>query len=360
MLPKGAWLLLVVGITALAAVAAFQFVQPPTTASDSEPVRHVFVIIHENKDYNRTFGAASEAPYLGQTLPSEGLLLTQYWAVGYRSLVNYIAMVSGQPPNNETSENCRVFTEFVGAKMVDGIVHGDGCVYPREVPTIADQLEAAGRSWRLYAEDMALAEPRSCRHPTPGEPDPWYDPSPTDQYATRHVPFVYFHSVIEDRERCEKHVVDLEELRTDLARVETTPNLSIIIPDLCSDGHEWDCPDGRPGGYESIDAFMQEWVRLIRASPAYQEAGLVVATFDESETREGGVCCLDPAPHAGFGGGRIGTVLLAPCLEAGSEDATAYNHYGLLRTMEDLFDLPYLGFAHEARAIDLAGCASPD
>ena len=101
-------------------------------------------------------------------------------------------------------------------------------------------------------------------------------------YATRHDPFVYFHSII-DSPTCKTNVVGLDVLTTDLASAATTPNLSYITPNVCDDGHDAPCKDGRPGGLESADAFLATWVPKILASPAYKAGGMLVITFDEAE-----------------------------------------------------------------------------
>src|SRR3954466_529290 len=78
------------------------------------PVKHVFVIWLENKDYDKTFAAKDPpAPYLAKTLPAMGALLPEYHAIGHLSLDNYIAVVSGQGPNPQTQADCQIFSDFV-------------------------------------------------------------------------------------------------------------------------------------------------------------------------------------------------------------------------------------------------------
>ena len=47
----------------------------------------------------------------------------------------------------------------------------------------------------------------------------------------------------------------------------------------------------------------------------------------------------------GSGGGKTGTILLSPFIAPGTVTATAYNHYNALRSFEDEFGFPHLGFA---------------
>src|SRR2546421_5098281 len=75
------------------------------------PIKHVFVIVLENKGYAETFGPGSQAPYLSTQLTAQGQLLTQYYGIGHQSLDNYIAMVSGQAPNSETQSDCQIYTD---------------------------------------------------------------------------------------------------------------------------------------------------------------------------------------------------------------------------------------------------------
>jgi hypothetical protein len=337
----------------VAAVACMLAAATPASAA-LPPIKHVWIVVLENKDYAATFATDSKAPYLAKTLPSQGQLLTQYYATGHLSLDNYITMVSGQPPNPVTQSDCQTFQDFVGTVGPDGVAVGSGCVYPAEVKTIADQLEAKGLTWKGYMEDQANSptEPKTCRHPALNQQDHSQSAKKDDQYAARHNPFVYFHSII-DRPICDTNVLDLSALPADLASASTTPSYSFITPDLCSDGHDTPCIDGRPGGLVSINDFLSEWIPKITSSPAYADGGLVIVTFDEAED-DASDCCNQPmgpntpnngGPTPGNGGGRVGAVLLSPYIKAGSVNDTPYNHYSLLRSTEDMFGLGHLGYA---------------
>ena len=319
--------------------------------------RHVFVIVLENKGFDETFGSSSKAPYLSKELTSRGQLLRQYHAVAHLSHGNYIAMVSGQGPNIETQADCLLFSDFIGLPVLDlnGQAIGQGCVYPTIVDTLADQLEEQKLTWRAYMEDMGNGETgvaQQCRHPTLNQLDDTQRARVGDQYATRHNPFMYFHSIIDDRASCEAHVVPLDSLPDDLANDSVTANYVFITPNLCNDAHDAPCVDGSPGGLESADRFLRHWVPQILDAPAFQQSGLLAILFDEAETGDASACCNQPigpntplAGITGLGGGRTGAVLISPFIRGGSVNDTPYNHFSFLRSIEDLFGLPHLGYA---------------
>jgi hypothetical protein len=349
-------------LAAMLALVGLWFLLPGTAIAGRSlpPVQHVFVIVLENENADSTFGAQSTAPYLARTLVSQGQFLPNYYGVTHVSLGNYIALISGQGASSDTQVDCPVYRDFLpGTLRADGQALGQGCVYPKTVQTIADQLAARGETWRGYMEDMANSPsaPATCRHPAPDQFDPTLRARVGDQYATRHNPFVYFHSII-DSPACAQNDVPLTRLAADLAAPHRTPNYVFISPNLCHDGHDEPCVSGEPGGLASADRFLQEWVPRIMRSRAYHH-GLLVITFDEAEaggaSPDASACCDEQQfPNVannggptiqGRGGGRVGAVVLSPFVKAGSVNLTAYNHYSLLRSVEDLFDLRHLGYA---------------
>ena len=338
-------------------------------------VGHVFVIVLENRNFHDAY-VANANHYLGRDLQRKGTLLTQYYGIGHLSNDNYIAMLSGQAPNPMTQSDCQDYVDFQPSPAVldgNGQAVGTGCVYPPNVLTLADQLDAKHLSWRGYMEDMGKTpdrEPDRCGAPASsfgtGMQDGTQSATAADQYAARHNPFVYFHSVIDDNS-CTRNVLPLPHLGDDLKKVATTPAFSFITPDLCSDGHDQPCADGRPGGLKSVDAFLRTWVPRIMSSPAFAKDGLLVITSDESESQTSESCCGEVAgPNSpdpgiyptggGMGGGRVGSLVIGTCVRAGAKDSTPYNHYSLLRSLEDVFGITsggadgkgHLGFAGAA------------
>ncbi|HEV2982461.1 MAG TPA: alkaline phosphatase family protein [Solirubrobacteraceae bacterium] len=316
-------------------------------------IKHVFIITLQSPGYAATWGAGSAARYLNTQLRPRGELLSNYYAVAHPDLPNYIAMTSGQPPNADTAGNCPTFAQFPAGIKPDaaGRLEAPGCVYPLNVLTVADQLTSSGRQWRAYVEDLANGPKpvQSCRHPNSGQPDETQRERPGDGYATRHNPFVYFDSLL-DLGDCTSDDLPLTSLPAALASTASTPNYAFIAPNLCHDGSEVVCADGAPGGLAAADGFLAEWVPKILASPAYRRDGLLVITFGDGPPSDTTGCCESPAHAAAptAGGGRVGALLLSPFATAGAESARPYNHYSLLRTVEDIFALAHLANAGQA------------
>ena len=254
--------------------------------------------------------------------------------------------------------DCQVYADFVLTGVTsDGQAIGSGCIYPESIKSLPDQLNSVGKTWRAYMGDMGndpARESATCGHPQLNTTDHTQTaeaPSASvplgDQYATRHNPFMYFHSII-DSPTCNTNVVNLNQLTQDLGSESSTPDFVFITPSLCDDGHDSPCVNGQPGGLVSADAFLQKWIPIIKASHAYQRDGLIVVAFDEDGytiaasstgitiTFQGQYCCSEqPGPNLApfpqstsigsvtlvtgdYGGDRTGAVLLSPFLKPGT------------------------------------------
>jgi hypothetical protein len=315
------------------------------------PVKHVFVINIENKGYDETWGDGSAAPYLATTLRKKGVLLNHYYGTAHNSQPNYVAQISGQGPNPDMQADCQNYPSFQRTgTQAPGQALGTGCVFPADVPTLPGQLSRHGRTWKGYMEDMQ----KSCQHPTRDSPDPTQHATAEHNYAVRHNPFVYFRSITDRATYCKRHVVGLGRLRDDLRRVRTTPNLVYITPDLCNDGHDAPCADGRPGGLATVNTWMKKWVPLLLSSPAFKKNGVLVITADESDgPQSDATACCGPETSAnspmpgivGPGGGKIGALVISRFVEPNTWSTTPYNHYSLLGSIEEIFGLAKLGYA---------------
>jgi phospholipase C len=252
---------------------------------------HIVIIMFENKEFGTVIGNPSMPNY--NKLAREYTLLTQYYAIRHPSLPNYIALIGGDTFGIDS--DCR------------------DCFI--EAPSLPDLIEASGRTWKTYQEDM----PRPCYL------------GDTLIYAQKHNPFIYFDPIRLDTTRCERSIVPLTALQTDIDSA-SLPNFIFITPNLCNDAH--DCP------LSVADAWLTELLgRLVPALDSASQSYLLVMLFEEGQ---GNHSCCGLAPEAG---GRVPVVFYSPLVKNGFEDATPYTHYSLLKTISTAWGLPLLGHA---------------
>ncbi|HVW79904.1 MAG TPA: hypothetical protein VHB69_03060 [Mycobacteriales bacterium] len=384
----------VLAVLGAAAVALTTFIAtvpatatPTITTTGLSPgeIKHVWMIVLSDKSFSAAFTGLNDNTYLSKTLRQQGVLVKNYYATGHYSMDDYISLVSGQGPEPDTQADCAGPASNIGSdtpisgNQTDGIVtqpgvnYGqvisrpgpnspettsaattNGCVYPRDVPTLFNQLNAAGVTWKGYAQDLGNVADREqvggCGYPgtAAGNADthPTDLASPSgdvtdlvgaqadDQYVASHFPFPWFHALTggvadgtayppldepaNGGTNCDSdHIANLdsasEGLAHDLQQESTTPAFSWISPDECSDGHDQVCkgnnlsgaftvggapnysPAGAPayqpeattpvnytGGLFASDLFLEYYIPLIEASPAFADGGLIDITFDEA------------------------------------------------------------------------------
>ncbi len=244
-------------------------------------LRHVWVIVLENKAYDAIIGSP-DAPYLNELAAASGLA-TRYVSVAKPSQPNYIALFSGS-------------TQRVS----------DNDPHDIAAPNLADQLEAAGRTWRVYAENV----PPGCSTAETANDGP----DGPGTYARKHEPAISFRSIARDDERC----TNIQPLSAfDPAAADYT----LIIPNLCHDMHDCGIPVG--------DAWLRTFVPRITDSPAWRDDGALFLTFDE------GVDSTTPPDQ-------VAMIVSSPLVAPGTTSAVPHSHYSLLRTIQDTFGLPCL------------------
>ncbi len=351
-------------------------------ASSRPKLAHVFVIALSTLSYAAAFGSSSAAPYL-RSLEAKGTLLSDYESLGGGELADEIAMISGQGPNADTRSGCETYSEFPPATAVkaNGLVDGNGCVYPDTALTIGDQVTASGNVWRAYIADMGST---ACLHPNSGAVDDVTLPGGGPGYDTRHNPFIYFHSLL-DLGGCQSDDVDLGQLAHDLAKSSRTATYNYIAPGLCADAatsagagesvaestataaaststqtvttststpstataasttstatsstspEAGACPAGPPVGIATENAFLSSVVPGILESAAYRQGGALVIAF--------------AAVDGGSGPVRTGALVLPSRTRTATTISTSSNAYSLLRSVEDA--LGYTPLAHAGTA----------
>jgi hypothetical protein len=264
--------------------------EPGAAAAAAGSGSHVFVIVMENKEHGDVIGSPT-APYT-TSLARRYASLSHMYGVRHPSLPNYFALTAG--------------TTFGVSTDCTSCQQGGR--------NIVDQLEAAHVSWKAYMGGM----PSAC-----------FKGSFSGRYAKKHNPFMYYRSVADSPSRCRK-VVPEGRLAGDL-RAGRLPAYSFLSPDLCDDTH--DC------GVDSGDAYLRRMVPSILR--ALGPSGFLVLTYDEGTTND----------HVG---GRIPTVIAGTGVKRGARPGATYNHYALLRLIEDSLALPRLGHARDKSVKSLA------
>jgi acid phosphatase len=247
-------------------------------------------VTEENHDYANVLDSAS-MPYLDSLARQYGFA-TQYYANTHPSIGNYFMLGTGQIITNDDSYSTIV--------TVDNVVR---------------RLLAAGKTWKSYAEDI---------------PSVGYTGADVGRYARRHNTFALLSDVANDSLQ-RRNLVPFTQFATDLASG-TLPDYSNIVPNLCNDAH--DCP------LATADSWLRTHIAPLLASATFQQDGLLVITFDESDS--------DNA----HGGGRIAWVVVSPKAKPGYQSTTLYQHQSTLRlTLEALGITQFPGAAAAAPAM---------
>ncbi len=336
------------GATALAA-AAWMAVPGVSSAnaqgnsgSGVPHYNHIIEIMMENQLYGTIIGNPL-APNLNKLADKYGLA-TNYFGVTHPSEPNYVASIGGSffgiqddnqfyctPALASTDPNCAGTT-------VDHTVSAQ---------SLADQLTAAGKTWKGYFQNLP---------PTPAAGQlvmtgvnangPYtfkWPSSAVALYASKHNPFVNFTGT----QGALSNMVPDTQLFADLA-TNKLPNYSLVVPDQCHDMHG----TGTCGDLNQLvslgDTYVSQLVAAIMGSDEWKHGrNAIVITWDEDDYSDAGApgtgCCgADP------GGGHVATIVITNKSKRHVTDGTAYNHYSLLKTMEAAFGLPYLAHAGDS------------
>lgn len=299
-------------LSALAAMSAHAAtISRDVHAGDRAVPRYdrVFVIIEANHSYDAILHGGN-APNLARLANTYGQA-TQLFAVRHPSEPNYIAFFSGSTQGIADD----------GAFTVNSV----------DAPNLATQLETRGLSWGGYFGGYDPAKPFEVRNAA--------------GYASKHNPFPNF-SNLRSQPGFAAHQHPLSQLASDL-QSDAVPNFTLVVPGLCGDMHGMEGCDAEPDKTRSGDKVAAQIVALIENSPLWrlQKNEAIVITFDENDKAHrnaGAQTCCGTTP----GGGQIPTIVITNHGARHKTDATPYNLYSLLRTLEDAFGIyAYLGHA---------------
>lgn len=244
--------------------------------------KKVVLMVFENASYDE----AMSQPTLAQFAQS-GALLTNYHAVAHPSQPNYVAMTAGSTSGVTSDKTVNLDVRHLG-----------------------DLLEAAGRSWRVYAQDY----PGGC-----------FLGAQSGSYVRKHVPFLSFKNVQNDSTRC-GNIVDDSTFASDL-RSGTLPDFSLFTPNLKNDGHDT--------GADYAASWFSSYFGPLLTDPAFTRDTVLILVFDEDDKSEGN---------------QVYAALYGASIAPGSTSGSAYTHYSVLRTIENGLGLGTLGRNDDAAA----------
>jgi len=240
---------------------------------------HVIVVVMENKSADRALDPAT-CPYTAK-LASTWTQFSNSYAITHPSQPNYIALWAGSTLNVTTN-----------ACPPKGS--------PFRVENLGHALEAAGKTWRAYSEDLPGPGSQACS-------------ARGKLYTRKHAPWTHFGNLTHDNER------PYGDLAADIAS-RKLPDLAFVVPNNCHNTH--DCP------LSAGDAWLdRELPALIQAVGRH---GLLVLTWDEDDHRAEN---------------QILTVFAGLIVKPGNTSARRITHYTVLRTLCDGLGIAPFGAA---------------
>ena len=276
----------------------------PIPAASGTYFDYIVIIVMENHEIcNIITSCGGQGTYETALANANGLAWKDKYCNVNPSLPNYLCLTGG--------------TDF-GCAGYDGGPHSNPCTNSAwSSSNIVDRLVAGGLTWKAYMEDM----PSNCYGSNSG------------QYAVRHNPFVYYNSIVGNASRCSRVVPagsSDSTLLNDLGSTSTASNYMWLTPNVCNDMHDCSVATG--------DSWLSTFLPKVFSSAEYQAGKTAVfLTWDEDDN---------------FSGNHIATLVMAPSVARGTTSGTAFNHYSMLHTTEELLNLgSFLGNAATATSM---------
>ncbi|WP_181442307.1 alkaline phosphatase family protein [Streptomyces tateyamensis] len=182
-------------------------------------------------------------------------------------------------------------------------VTDDSCPHTFSTDNEGAQLIAKGLTFKGYSEDLPSAGSTACT---------------SGKYARKHNPWVNFSNVpTADNQPFSAFPTDFTQL----------PTVSWVVPNLCNDIHDCSISTGDTWFRTHLDAYAQ-WAKTHNS--------LLITTFDEDDSSTSA--------------NQITTLFNGQSVKTGTY-GEHLDHFGVLRTIEDMYGLPYAGSAAQAAPV---------
>jgi phospholipase C len=215
-------------------------------------------------------------------------------AAGGAKMSNFFAETHPSQPN--------YFAMFSGGTQG---VTDDACPPPGSpygTANLGQELISAGRTWGSYNEGLPAQGSSACS---------------ATKYARKHNPWFSFGNVPASTGRT------FAQWPADFT---TLPTVSFVVPDLCNDMHDCSVSTGDTWLKNNLGTYAT-WAKTHNSA--------LIVTFDEDNW---------------LYFNKIATVFYGAHVKTGTY-STQYNHYNLLRTIEDMYGTTHAGNAGSAAAI---------
>lgn len=248
---------------------------------------HIVIVMMENHSYNEIVGNAS-APFINSLITGNNSAnFTQSFGLTHPSQPNYLMLYAG---SNQ------------------GVTDDGNPSFPFTTPNLGAQLITKGFTFKGYSETM---------------PSAGYTGATSGKYARKHSPWVYWQGASSNAIPSASNQPFTAYPQNNFTAL---PTVSFVIPNLDHDIHDGTVAQGDTWVNTNLSAYIT-WARTNNS--------LFILTFDEDDHSQNN---------------QITTVFVGPMVKKG-QYANTINHYNLLRTLEDMYGLPYAGSAASASPI---------
>ena len=259
------------------------------------PLGHVVVVAMENHSYGDIVGSSS-MPYLNSLINQYGLAQ------------NFIANVHGSFPDYAMLTTGELITQAGWGLPND---------FPISIDNLVRELNAAGKTWKVYAESI---------------PSAGYTGGDVYPYQKVHNPFAYMTDVLNSSAQA-NNIVPFSQFAADLS-AGTLPNFAFVVPNAEDDAH--DCPGGGSGCTDATilstaDQWLQTNIAPLITNGTFQKDGLLVIWWDEGNGSDTNA------------GGKVAITMIGPTIKPGYRSTTLYHHENLLRTIAEGLGLGFPG-----------------
>jgi acid phosphatase len=246
------------------------------------------LLLTSKQDYSAAAGNLNQ-----KYLASQGITLTNYFAITHPSEPNYCAAAAGD--------------NF-------GMDNDDFIAIPSNISTVVDLLDTKGIAWAEYQEDI----------PYPGFEGFNFSNQVTfnNDYVRKHDPLILFESVTQNTTRLGL-IKNFTTFNDDLQK-QQLPQWAFFTPNMTDDGHDTNIT--------FASKWERSWLAPLLNNSYFMENTLILLTFDETELK---------TTH-----NKVFSILLGgavPDSLKGTTDDTFYNHYSAISSVSVNWGLPSLG-----------------